>query len=128
MFFSPGTAAAEGLWLPKKAGKSSRTALLAQQIAVLDTRAATQYSSSGLDLKGKNGRSGGTVLPGYSGKYRGAFLEAAREAARKHGVPEDLFLRLVQLESGWNTAAVSTKGATGLSQLMPETADRLGVD
>jgi soluble lytic murein transglycosylase-like protein len=43
-------------------------------------------------------------------------------------VPEDLFLRLVQQESGWNVAAVSTKGAMGLAQLMPGTARLLGVD
>jgi soluble lytic murein transglycosylase-like protein len=43
-------------------------------------------------------------------------------------VPEELFLRLVQQESGWNPGAVSHKGATGLAQLMPGTADRLGVD
>jgi soluble lytic murein transglycosylase-like protein len=42
--------------------------------------------------------------------------------------PEDLFLRLVQQESGWNHVAVSTKGATGLAQLMPGTAELLNVD
>ena len=68
------------------------------------------------------------AVPGYSGRYRGAYLEVAREAARRHGVPEDLFLRLVQRESGWNPGAVSNKGATGLAQLMPGTARRLGVD
>ena len=52
----------------------------------------------------------------------------AKAAARKHGVPEDLFLRLVQQESGWNHGAVSSKGAMGLAQLMPGTAARLGVD
>ena len=52
----------------------------------------------------------------------------ARDSARRHRVPEDLFLRLVQQESGWNTRAVSRKGATGLAQLMPATAQRLGVD
>ena len=39
-----------------------------------------------------------------------------------------LFLRLVQRESGWNPGAVSHKGATGLAQLMPDTARLLGVD
>lgn len=126
-----GAAQAEGLWLPKKAAKTSRSALLAQQMAVLDTRAADQYSASvSLTPHGKDkvSKDGVTVLPGYSGKYRGAYMDAAREAARKHGVPEDLFLRLVQQESGWNSGAVSNKGATGLAQLMPATADRLGVN
>ncbi len=126
-----GAADAEGLWLPKKAAKTSRSALLAQQMAVLDTRAADQYSASvNLTPHGKDkiGKDGVTVLPSYSGKYRGAYMDAAREAARKHGVPEDLFLRLVQQESGWNSGAVSNKGAAGLAQLMPATADRLGVD
>lgn len=130
-FLLPNLASAEGLWLPKKGAKASRTALLAQQLAVLDSRAANQYSASAsLTPHGKDkaGANGVTVLPSYSGKYRGAYMDAAREAARKNGVPEDLFLRLVQQESGWNSGAVSNKGAAGLAQLMPETADRLGVD
>ena len=67
-------------------------------------------------------------MPRYNGRYKGEHLEHAKVVARKHGVPEDLFLRLVQQESGWNSGAVSVKGATGLAQLMPGTADRLGVD
>ena len=55
-------------------------------------------------------------------------MTLARAAAARHGVPEDLFLRLVQQESGWNAGAVSPKGATGLAQLMPETAALLGVN
>ena len=43
-------------------------------------------------------------------------------------MPEDLFLRLVQQESGWNPTAKSHKGAYGLAQLMPATARYLGVD
>ena len=126
---SAGSAFGDGLILPKKL-KTSRTAVLAQQLAVLDTRAATQYGQSiKLTPHGKPlAQMGSTVVPGYSGRYRGLYLEAARDAARRNGVPEDLFLRLVQQESGWNPGAVSPKGATGLAQLMPETANRLGVD
>ncbi len=43
-------------------------------------------------------------------------------------MPVDLFARLVQQESGWNPRALSHKGAIGLAQLMPATAQRLGVD
>ncbi|MCL4131882.1 UNVERIFIED_CONTAM: hypothetical protein GTU68_043967 [Idotea baltica] len=52
----------------------------------------------------------------------------AKEAARRHNVPEELFARLVQQESGWNPTARSHKGALGLAQLMPSTARALGVD
>lgn len=52
---------------------------------------------------------------------------AARAAARAQGIPEDLFLRLVTQESGWNPRAVSQVGARGLTQLMPGTAAGLGV-
>ncbi|MEM6595971.1 MAG: lytic transglycosylase domain-containing protein, partial [Pseudomonadota bacterium] len=52
----------------------------------------------------------------------------AKSAARKHGIPEDLFLRLVQQESGFNPRARSHKGAIGLAQLMPQTARALRVD
>ncbi len=115
-------ARAEGLVLPttQRPAKGARAALLTQQLAVLDTRAAVEYG-------GKRGGGSGAV-PSYTGRYKGELLDKAREVARANGIPEDLFLRLVQRESGWNTGAVSPKGATGLAQLMPETADHLGVD
>ena len=52
----------------------------------------------------------------------------ARAAARKHQIPEDLFLRLVRHELGFRPTAKSTKGALGLAQLMPGTARLLGVN
>jgi soluble lytic murein transglycosylase-like protein len=127
--FWAGPGQAEGLSLPKSS-KATRSTLLATQLTVLDTRAAKQYSASiKLTPHGKDKvASAGTQVPTYAGRYRGAYLASARQAARKHGVPEDLFLGLVQQESGWNSGAVSHKGATGLAQLMPATAARLGVD
>lgn len=53
--------------------------------------------------------------------------EIARQKARDFGVNEDIFLRLVQKESGWNPRAKSGAGAMGLVQLMPGTAQGLGV-
>lgn len=100
-----------------------------QQASLLDTQLARQYQNSArLTPKAKEGKTGDGIIPGYSGRYRGEYLTVARAAAVKHGIPEDLFLRLVQKESGWNPQAVSPKGATGLAQLMPDTAARLGVD
>lgn len=70
----------------------------------------------------------GSDTKGYSGTYRGPYLQMARDAARRHGVPEDLFLRLVNQESRFNPRARSHKGAIGLAQLMPFTARKLGVN
>lgn len=95
---------------------------------VLDTRAASQYSDSvRLQPPSIHTPTKWGPLP-YSGKYRGKYLHMAREAAERHDVPVDLFLRLVQQESNWNPRAKSHKGAVGLAQLMPETARALGVD
>jgi len=67
------------------------------------------------------------AIPRYYGS-NGQFQEMARAAARKHNVPEDLFLRLVRHESNFRPAAVSSKGAIGLAQLMPGTARLLRVN
>ena len=53
--------------------------------------------------------------------------EIARQKARDFGVNENIFLRLIQKESGWNPQARSGAGAEGLGQLMPPTAKGLGV-
>ncbi len=108
---------------------SSRMSLFQSQLSVLDNRSAAQYSNS-VRLQPKRAivPVAAPATPAFIGRYNGPYLALARSAARKHGVPEDLFLRLVQQESGWNARARSHKGAMGLAQLMPETARRLGVD
>ena len=106
----------------------SRAHLFKSQTRVLDTRATSQYNNS-VRLKPPSVVTPTKFAsPAYTGKYRGEYLHAARRAARQHGVPEDLFLRLVQQESGWNARARSHKGAIGLAQLMPGTARTLGVN
>ncbi|MDH3264746.1 MAG: lytic transglycosylase domain-containing protein [Paracoccaceae bacterium] len=120
---APGAAVAA-----ETASSKSRMLLFDTQTRVLDGRAAVQYSNSSrllppsLNIPGREG------IPGFAGRYSGEWLAVARAAARRYNVPEDLYLRLVQQESGWNPRAVSHKGATGLAQLMPATARRLGVD
>jgi soluble lytic murein transglycosylase-like protein len=105
----------------------SRVKLFSSQLDVLDGRAASQYSGS-VRLQPRRAEPPAAAAPAYTGRYRGQFLPLAKAAARKHRVPEDLFLRLVQQESGWNPAARSPKGALGLAQLMPATARGLRVD
>jgi soluble lytic murein transglycosylase-like protein len=105
----------------------NRSSLFASQLAVLDGRAAQQYNDSDR-LQPPRADPPVGVSPAFTGRYTGPYLDMARAAARQHNVPEDLFLRLVQQESGWNAGAVSPKGAIGLAQLMPGTAQLLGVD
>jgi soluble lytic murein transglycosylase-like protein len=106
----------------------SRATLFKSQTGVLDTRAASQYKNS-VTLQPPSIHTPtkwGPLM--YDGAYRGPYLDMARSAARRHGVPEELFLRLVHQESRFNAKAESHKGALGLAQLMPETAKILGVD
>ena len=114
-------------------GKKNRNAIFKSQTALLDGKLAGQYSGSiKLTPEYKSGKvalgEDKTVVPKFRGSYKGKYLATAKALAAKHGIPEDLFLRLVQQESGWNPGAVSVKGATGLAQLMPGTAKKLGVD
>ncbi len=61
---------------------------------------------------------------GASSSPFGAEIDAA---AAKHGVDPALLRALVRQESGFDPAARSPAGATGLTQLMPGTAASLGV-
>lgn len=58
--------------------------------------------------------------------------DLVREAARRHGVPEDLVLAVIEVESSFRPTVCSGAGACGLMQLMPRTAAglarRLGWD
>lgn len=51
-----------------------------------------------------------------------------REAAERHSVDPALVRAVIETESNWNAAAVSRKGAVGLMQLIPTTAQRFGVN
>jgi soluble lytic murein transglycosylase-like protein len=50
-----------------------------------------------------------------------------RQSAARHGVDPNLVFALMRQESGYNSRAISYKGASGLMQLMPATARRFGV-
>ena len=54
--------------------------------------------------------------------------ELADAAADKYGLPRQLVRSVMMAESNFDHRAVSPKGAIGLMQLMPETAQELGVD
>ena len=118
---------AEGI---KFSGGGKGSSSFSAKTALLDGRLSDQYENSVRLTPNYDPNAEVEVTPTVrlKGNYKGKYLEVAKEIARAHDVPEDIFLALVQQESGWNPGAVSPKGATGLAQLMPGTAKRLGVD
>ncbi|MBC7218111.1 MAG: lytic transglycosylase domain-containing protein [Candidatus Caldatribacterium sp.] len=56
-----------------------------------------------------------------------SFDEIVEECARKYQLSAHLIRKLIEVESGGNPKALSSKGAMGLMQLMPETCKDLGV-
>lgn len=127
--FAGAPVVAEGL--SATGSTSNRASLFKSQSRLLDGRLSSQYKSS-TRLTPNAGAAtikySGGAIPRYRGSYKGVYLNDAKAAARRHGVPEDLFLRLVQQESAWKPHARSHKGAMGLAQLMPATARKLGVN
>jgi len=65
-----------------------------------------------------------TKSSGLSGKYD----RYIKKAANKNDIPFHLLKALIKTESNFNPSAVSSKGAMGLMQIMPETAKLLEID
>jgi soluble lytic murein transglycosylase-like protein len=57
----------------------------------------------------------------------GDLENVVQQSASKNHVDPALVRAVISTESNWNTGAVSSKGAMGLMQLMPDTAQRFGV-
>lgn len=64
----------------------------------------------------------------YLKKNKQKYAPLIAKAANKYKLDEKLLHAVIQTESAYNPNAVSTAGAVGLMQLMPETAKRYGVN
>lgn len=74
--------------------------------------------------------SGGPVAAGglsIAGDPDPSFAEHIRRAAALYNLPEELLHAVMVVESNFNPVAVSQKGAAGLMQLMPQTANEMYV-
>ena len=57
-----------------------------------------------------------------------AFDDVIREASEAYDIPFEFIKAVIKAESAFNPRAVSRAGAQGLMQLMPRTAESLGVE
>jgi len=57
-----------------------------------------------------------------------SYRDQTRSLSRVTGIDEALIRAVIHAESAFNAKAISSKGATGLMQLMPATAAELGVE
>lgn len=77
------------------------------------------------------GKGGGMRIPGFS-KISAADIAKLspiiEAAARQNGLDPALLHAVIRAESGYNPRALSIKGASGLMQLIPDTARRYGVN
>jgi hypothetical protein len=65
--------------------------------------------------------------PFYGKKGEHIFHPIINKASKKHDVDPAIVKAVIMAESSYNPRAVSPKGAVGLMQLMPSTAESLGV-
>jgi soluble lytic murein transglycosylase-like protein len=58
---------------------------------------------------------------------RSLYGDIIQAASQRYRIPQSLIQAVIKQESGFDSSALSNKGAMGLMQLMPETARNLGV-
>jgi len=111
---------------PTAAGDGTPRALLERAVAAYRQGSRPAGAADeGIDaaLRARAEELGGAVADTLR-RFAGPIARASRET----GLPPSLLLSVVTAESGGRTDAVSSRGAQGLMQLMPETAAEVGVD
>lgn len=81
-----------------------------------------RYVAVGLDSVGRV-----VLAPKRRLRSSRVYDSVIERVAREHGVPPALVKAVVATESNFDPKAVSPKGAQGLMQLMPQTAELVGV-
>jgi len=68
-----------------------------------------------------------SVKPNGIYAYSKSYEEEILRAAKRHNLDPDLVKAVIKVESNFNSSAISRKGAIGIMQLMPDTADDYNV-
>ena len=72
-------------------------------------------------------RAGDAAAPGPAAAVPSKLEATVDRIAAEHELPPQLIHSVIKVESNYNPYAVSSKGALGIMQLIPETARRFGV-
>ena len=104
----------------------------AQITSVVDSQGHVVYvnTDSPREAKGSTMSSSPSAAPSGDASAdspSGSYDKIVQEAAERHSLDPALVKAVISTESGWNPRAISRKGAMGLMQLEPETAERFGV-
>ncbi len=122
--------AASGQWVEFEDGRllEVSSVSVADGVATLEMRGGGRIAIPAGRIRGVGdaataGIDGADAWRGVAGPY----AEMIAEVADEHRIDPALLASVATVESGWDPAAVSPKGAQGLLQLMPQTAKRFGV-
>jgi soluble lytic murein transglycosylase-like protein len=105
------------------AGRISNWDDLARQSAEAPVRAAEEEARSYHDVRRIEPSDGGSLWRRAAGKW----ADLLAVTASRHDVDPALLTAVAHVESSFDPQAVSPKGAQGMLQLMPATAERFGV-
>ncbi|MDY6972655.1 MAG: lytic transglycosylase domain-containing protein [Thermodesulfobacteriota bacterium] len=104
---------------PHEGENSGRRVAQEQAVCSVNTPSSLQEATPG--------SSGDRPQSLYRKKSKALFDGIVFQAASRHQVDPALIKAIIMAESGYDPMAVSRKGASGLMQLMPRTAEALGV-
>lgn len=108
--------------------KDPVTGRAVQYVDVADDKNNNENNKESNNRKVKETSSSGKEAVSASSMKKTKYNEYFRAAAKKYNVSESLLKAIAKAESDFNPDCVSSAGAMGIMQLMPETAKGLGVD
>ena len=103
--------------------------LITCSLALASTSAIAQAGATPPSASGEEAaqRIEGREQPASAPSVASELCPTLEQAAAENGLPLDFFVRVIWQESRFNALAISPKGAQGIAQFMPRTADWRGL-